>query len=162
MLNMICAAAAALAIGFYGGWEVRSWYDSDTINKCEQRHAARDLDDANAADKHHQAEAEANRNAAAALAARQKTNDERSRERESYLSSFANDAACRIPGDLVRLHDATAQAMRIPRPAGLSDGATGSASCRAVVTTTAENYDTCHDTADRLTDLQTWLRDVRR
>ncbi len=162
MMNMLYAAGFALLIGFGGGWQVRSWYDASTLAKCEARHAARDLADAKRDEAHRKSEADANRNAAANLAQRLKATKELTDERNRYLNSLSNDVACLIPGGLVRLHDAAAQAVHLPGSAGPPDATARPAACRAVIVTAAGNYDTCHDTADRLTDLQNWLRDIRR
>ena len=161
-MNMLYAAGAALLIGFGGGWQVRGWYDASTLAKCEARHAERDKADLVRDKSISDAQARAALNAADALFQRNKAKQELTDERNRYLNSLANDVACLIPGGLVRLHDSAAQAVHLPGTTGPLDATARPATCRAVVVTVAGNYDTCLETADRLTDLQNWLRDVRR
>lgn len=62
---------------------------------------------------------------------------------------------CPMPGGFRVLHDAAADG-RIPEPAGIADAAAVPADVAAG--TVAENYGLCHETAERLTALQSWVR----
>ena len=62
---------------------------------------------------------------------------------------------CAMPGGFRVLHDAAAHGT-VPDPARIADAA--SAPAADVASTGASNYGTCHETAQRLTDLQAWVR----
>jgi hypothetical protein len=67
------------------------------------------------------------------------------------------DAACTINRGFVRLHDAAA-AGGLPEPAGDADAAAAGIALSAVAETVAGNYQTCHESAEQLRALQTWIR----
>jgi hypothetical protein len=69
------------------------------------------------------------------------------------------DAACTINRGFVRLHDAAA-AGALPEPARDADAAAADIALSAVAGTVANNYQTCHETAEQLTALQTWVREM--
>jgi hypothetical protein len=69
------------------------------------------------------------------------------------------DAACTINRGFVRLHDAAA-AGALPEPARDTDAAAGGIALSAVAGTVATNYQTCHETAEQLRALQTWVREM--
>ena len=70
------------------------------------------------------------------------------------------DAACTINRGFVRLHDAAA-AGELPEPARDADAAAAGIALSAVAGTVATNYQTCHENAEQLRALQTWVREVR-
>ena len=69
------------------------------------------------------------------------------------------DAACTINRGFVRLHDAAAGGA-LPEPARDADAAAADIALSAVAGTVATNYQTCHETAEQLTALQTWVREM--
>lgn len=69
------------------------------------------------------------------------------------------DAACTINRGFVRLHDAAA-AGALPEPARDTDAAAADIALFAVAGTVATNYQTCHETAEQLRSLQTWVREM--
>ena len=69
------------------------------------------------------------------------------------------DAACTINRGFVRLHDAAA-AGALPEPAGDTDAAAADIALSTVAATVATNYQTCHETAEQLRALQTWVREM--
>ena len=69
------------------------------------------------------------------------------------------DAACTINRGFVRLHDAAA-ANALPEPARDADAAAADIALSAVAGTVATNYQTCHETAEQLRALQTWVREM--
>ncbi len=69
------------------------------------------------------------------------------------------DAACTINRGFVRLHDAAA-AGALPEPARDTDAAAADIALSAVAGTVATNYQTCHETAEQLRALQTWVREM--
>ena len=70
------------------------------------------------------------------------------------------DTACTIHRGFVRLHDAAA-AGELPGPAGDADAAAAGVTLSAVAGTIADNYQTCHETAEKLRALQAWVRKMR-
>ena len=70
------------------------------------------------------------------------------------------DAACTINRGFVRLHDAAA-AGELPDPAGDADAAAAGIALSAVAGTVAANYQTCHENAEQLRALQTWVREMK-
>lgn len=68
---------------------------------------------------------------------------------------FVPAGSCDLPGGFRVLHDAAA-ANTIPDPAGIPDAAPVPA--QDVAATVADNYLTCHETAERLIALQEWVR----
>ena len=68
---------------------------------------------------------------------------------------YVKDTDCPMPGGFRVLHDAAADG-EIPDPARIADAA--SVPAAAVATTVATNYGTCHEVAQRLTDLQGWVK----
>ena len=69
------------------------------------------------------------------------------------------DAACTINRGFVRLHDAAAVGA-LPEPARDTDAAAASIALSAVAGTVATNYQTCHDNAEQLRALQSWVREM--
>jgi len=69
------------------------------------------------------------------------------------------DVACTINRGFVRLHDAAA-AGELPEPAGAADAAAAGLALSAVAETVAGNYQTCHENAEQLRALQTWVREM--
>jgi hypothetical protein len=67
------------------------------------------------------------------------------------------DASCTINRGFVRLHDAAA-AGDLPEPARDADAAPAGLALSAVAGTVANNYQTCHENAEQLRALQTWVR----
>lgn len=61
-----------------------------------------------------------------------------------------------LPGGFRLLHDAAAANGPVPDPAGIATAAPVPAQTAAA--TVAGNYGTCHETAQRLTSLQAWVR----
>lgn len=70
------------------------------------------------------------------------------------------DAACSINRGFVRLHDAAA-AGELPEPARDADAASAGIALSAVAVTVAANYQTCHENAEQLRVLQTWIREMK-
>ena len=70
------------------------------------------------------------------------------------------DAACTINRGFVRLHDAAA-AGELPEPARDADAAATGIAISAVAGTVAANYQTCHENAEQLRALQTWVREMK-
>lgn len=68
------------------------------------------------------------------------------------------DAGCDLPGAWRVLHDAAARG-RLPQPADAADAAPASAHDAA--RTVAHNYSACHETAQQLTALQDWVRQMQ-
>ena len=69
------------------------------------------------------------------------------------------DAACTINRGFVRLHDAAAVGA-LPEPARDTDAAAASIALSAVAGTVATNYQTCHENAEQLRALQSWVREM--
>ena len=70
------------------------------------------------------------------------------------------DAACTINRGFVRLHDAAA-AGKLPEPARDADAAATGIALSAVAGTVAANYQTCHENAEQLRALQTWVTEMK-
>ena len=70
------------------------------------------------------------------------------------------DAACSINRGFLRLHDAAA-AGELPEPARDADAASAGIALSAVAGTVAANYQTCHENAEQLRVLQTWIREMK-
>ena len=70
------------------------------------------------------------------------------------------DAACTINRGFVRLYDAAA-AGELPEPARDADAASAGIALSAVAGTVAANYQTCHENAEQLRALQTWVREMK-
>ncbi len=70
------------------------------------------------------------------------------------------DAACTINRGFVRLHDAAA-AGELPEPARDADATPAGIALSAVAGTIAANYQTCHENAEQLRALQTWIREMK-
>ena len=71
------------------------------------------------------------------------------------VPTYVKDTDCPMPGGFRVLHDAAAHG-QLPGPAGIADAAPAPAA--AVATTVASNYGTCTEFAQRLTDLQAWVK----
>jgi hypothetical protein len=69
------------------------------------------------------------------------------------------DAACTINRGFVRLHDAAA-AGELPEPARDADAAAAGIALSAVAGTVAANYQTCHENAEQLRALQSWISNM--
>lgn len=67
---------------------------------------------------------------------------------------YVKNTDCPMPGGFRVLHDAAANG-QVPDPAAVADAA--SAAAADVASTVATNYGTCHEVAQRLTDLQAWV-----
>ena len=67
---------------------------------------------------------------------------------------------CTINRGFVRLHDAAA-AGELPEPARDADAAAAGIALSAVAGTVAANYQTCHENAEQLRALQTWIREMK-
>ena len=70
------------------------------------------------------------------------------------------DAACTINRGFVRLYDAATEG-RLPEPARDADAASAGIALSAVAGTVAANYQTCHENAEQLRALQTWVREMK-
>lgn len=70
------------------------------------------------------------------------------------------DAACSVNRGFVRLHDAAAQGT-LPEPATDADAAASGVAFSAVGGTVTANYQTCHENAEQLRALQTWVREMK-
>lgn len=66
------------------------------------------------------------------------------------------DAACVLSRGFVSLHDAAA-AGSIPDPAGGADATPAGIALSAVASTVADNYQRCHENAEQLIALQSWV-----
>jgi len=66
------------------------------------------------------------------------------------------DAACVLSRGFVRLHDAAATGS-VPDPAGSADAAPAGIALSAVAGSVAENYQRCHENAEQLIALQSWV-----
>ena len=71
------------------------------------------------------------------------------------VPTYVKDTDCPMSGGFRVHHDAAAHG-QLPGPAGIADAAPAPAA--AVATTVATNYGTCHEVAQRLTDLQGWVK----
>lgn len=81
------------------------------------------------------------------------------REVPTYVTVQADDA-CVLPAGFVRVHDAAA-AGRVPGPSGQSDDAPSGVALSAASGVIVENYGTYAEVAQRLTDLQAWVKAQR-
>lgn len=81
------------------------------------------------------------------------------REVPVYVPAQA-DAACSINRGFVRLHDAAA-AGDLPEPAGDADATAAGIALSTVAETVAGNYQSCHENAEQLRALQTWVREMK-
>jgi len=66
------------------------------------------------------------------------------------------DALCVIPAGFVRVHNEAATG--VPDATGNLDEATSGVALSTVASTVADNYGTCHETAEQLKALQDWIR----
>lgn len=78
-----------------------------------------------------------------------------------YVSAKA-DAACAVNVGFVRLHDAAALGLPAPGHAGPADDAASGIALSTVAATSASNYTTCHETAERLTQLQEYVKEYEK
>ncbi|MEA9488928.1 hypothetical protein [Xanthomonas campestris] len=78
------------------------------------------------------------------------------REIPIYVTQKA-DAACAIPTGFVRLHDAAATGNPAGPPTGDPDAPAAGITLSAVAGTVADNYTSCHATAEQLSALQDWI-----
>ncbi|UII65660.1 hypothetical protein [Xanthomonas translucens] len=78
------------------------------------------------------------------------------REVPVYVTEKA-DAACPVPVGFVRLHDAAAEG-RVPDPTAEDpDAPAEGVALSAVADTVSGNYTACHENAEQLIALQTWV-----
>lgn len=70
------------------------------------------------------------------------------------------DNACDLRVGFVRLHDAAAQGVPLPGPAGAADAEPAGVALSAVAETVADNYTTCHGIRAQLTSLQSWVKET--
>ena len=70
------------------------------------------------------------------------------------------DAACTINRGFVRLHDAAA-AGELPESARDADAVAAGIALSAVAGTVVANYQSCHENAEQLRALQTWIREMK-
>ncbi|MBB4755475.1 hypothetical protein XarjCFBP7653_21010 [Xanthomonas arboricola] len=78
------------------------------------------------------------------------------REIPIYVTQKA-DAACAIPAGFVRLHDAAASGNPAGPATGDPDAPAAGITLSAVASTVADNYTSCHATAEQLSALQDWV-----
>lgn len=78
-----------------------------------------------------------------------------------YVSAKA-DAACVVNAGFVRVHDAAAGNLPAPEPSGAADEAPSGIALSTVAATSAGNYATCNETAERLTRLQEYVREYEK
>jgi hypothetical protein len=76
---------------------------------------------------------------------------------KSYVSP-SSDSGCIIPIGFVRIHDKAANGN--DSAAGNSNEASAGVELSAVAETVAENYAICHQNAEQLTALQSWVQSV--
>jgi len=69
---------------------------------------------------------------------------------------YVKDTDCPMPPGFRLLHDAAAANVPLPDPARIADAAPAAAA--DVATTVASNYGLCAETAQRLSDLQSWVK----
>lgn len=69
-----------------------------------------------------------------------------------------DDDACRINNGYLRLHNAAASDT-VPAPTHPADDAASGLRLSQTLGVVAGNYSTCHETATRLTSLQSWVRE---
>lgn len=79
------------------------------------------------------------------------------REVPVYVTAQA-DHRCVVPLGFARVHNAAAQGIDLPRPAGSADAAPSGIALSAVAGTVVDNYTTCHANAAQLSTLQEWAR----
>ena len=142
----IYAILFALLMGFLGGWTSNGW-----------RHEAGEKKAVEQVRKVEQTQQTLSANIASAV----ETQREQTRvvyrtiNREviKYVQS-SRPADCRLDAEWVRLHNAAAMSSV---PATASQPARSASATDAIVTVTG-NYESCHETADRLRGLQSWVR----
>lgn len=71
------------------------------------------------------------------------------------VPTYVKDSDCSMPGGFRVHHDAAAHGV-LPDPARIADAAPAPAA--AIASTVAGNYGTCIEIAQRLTDLQAWVK----
>ena len=76
-----------------------------------------------------------------------------------YVSQEA-DAACVLSRGFVRLHDAAAAGV-VPEPAGGPDASPAGIALSTVAGTVADNYQRCHENAEQLIALQSWISEMK-
>lgn len=75
--------------------------------------------------------------------------------------TVADDTACRIDNDFLRLHNAAA-ANTVPEATNAADGAASGLKLSQVLGTVTQNYTAYHEVAERLKKLQQWTREQYR
>jgi hypothetical protein len=75
------------------------------------------------------------------------------KEVKVYVPSAAS--TCNLSGGFRLLHDAAATQSELPDPARIADAP--AAPAQDVASTVAENYATCHEVAEQLKALQSWV-----
>ncbi|WP_230939923.1 hypothetical protein [Xanthomonas translucens] len=78
------------------------------------------------------------------------------REIPVYVTKKA-DAACPVPIGFVRVHDAAAEGRVPEQAAGDPDAPAEGVALSAVADTVSGNYTACHENAEQLIALQTWV-----
>ena len=77
-----------------------------------------------------------------------------------YVTKEA-DAHCTVPAGFVSLHDAAARG-GVPDPPGGADAAPAGIALSTVAGTVAGNYERCHENAEQLTALQSWINEMKK
>lgn len=88
----------------------------------------------------------------------QETGDTIIKEIPVYVTPEA-DAICVLSRGFVRLHDAAA-AGRISESAGGPDATPAGIALSTAAGTVADNYERCHENAEQLIALQSWIRSI--
>lgn len=78
------------------------------------------------------------------------------REIPVYVTA-KSDAACAVPAGFVSVHNAAAENVPLAQPAGDPDAPAPGVTLSAVASTVAGNYGICHENAEELSALQSWL-----
>lgn len=145
--SMLGAVLLGIAVGGTAAWKVHTWrhdaQKAEELADMRRMGAKRESVTAEVTAKH------------AASAERIRTvTVTQIKEVPTYVS--AND--CPLSPGFRVLHDAAA-AGELPDPSGIADAAAVPAP--AVANAVVQNYGTCTETAQRLTDLQDWVRSQR-
>lgn len=156
------AAAAALALGFAGGWTVRDWKagaDAADAARAETKQVIRVVErERDQADVTHAVETRAAKTQVQIRTVTQTI----IKEVPIYVPAEA-DARFALPVGLVRVHDAAAAGQPLSEPSGQPDDPAGYLEASDIppsrlAATIAENYGTCRADLARFADLQDWVR----
>ena len=82
------------------------------------------------------------------------------REVPTYVT-VESDRRCVVPVGFARVHDAAAHNSVLPASAGPADEADSRIALSTVAETVAGNYQSCHENAEQLRALQTWVREMK-